>query len=102
MDIVNSSRVAIFYYFICEYKFLTVPEAPYLVQSKMCTPNLYQNCTKIFQTFFKSKNKVFGQVQIPEKNFFWIFFHRFLGVFVPVPNAKKWYFLDKVPVLKVN
>jgi hypothetical protein len=28
------------------------------------------------------------------------FFLRFLGVFVPVPNTKKWYFSDLVPVLK--
>ena len=30
------------------------------------------------------------------------FFLRFLGVFVPVPNAKRWYFSDLVPVLKVK
>jgi hypothetical protein len=33
----------------------------------------------------------------PKKPFF-EFLHRFLGVFVPVPKAKKWYFLDLVPV----
>jgi hypothetical protein len=37
-----------------------------------------------------------------QKKLFLNFFHRFLRVFVPVPMAKKWYFSDLVPVLKVN
>jgi hypothetical protein len=58
--------------------------------------------SKIFQKFFRSQNKVFGPVQIPKKYLFLNFFLRFLGVFVPVPNAKKWYISDLIPVLKVN
>ena len=54
--------------------------------------------TKIFQKYFRSKNKVFGPVQIPKKKLFLNFFLRFLGVLVPVPKAKKWYFSDLVPV----
>jgi hypothetical protein len=50
---------------------------------------------------FKSKNKVFGPVQIIKKKFM-NFFPRFFGVFVPVPNAEKWYFSDLEPVLIVK
>jgi hypothetical protein len=58
--------------------------------------------SKIFQRIFRPKNKVFGPVQIPKESFFFIFFLRFLGFFVPVPNAKRWNISDLVPVLKVN
>jgi hypothetical protein len=60
------------------------------------------------QNFFRAKNKEFGPVQIPKKNIFLNFFHRFLSissirwVFDPVPNAIMWYFSDLVPLLKVN
>jgi hypothetical protein len=59
-----------------------------------------QNFSKIFLV----QKKVFGPVQISKKTFFefFNFFHRFLGIFVPVPKAKNWYISDLVPVLKVK
>jgi hypothetical protein len=44
---------------------------------------------KIFKKIFRSKNKVFGPVQIPKKTFFEFFSWEFLGDFVPVLKAKK-------------
>ena len=54
------------------------------------------------EQFFWSKNEVFGPVQIPKQKNFFKFFSSIAWAFVPVPNAKKWYFSDLVPVLKVN
>jgi hypothetical protein len=55
---------------------------------------------KIFQTLFRSKNKVFGSVQIPQKKT--NFFIRFFGDFVPVPKADMWYFSDLGPILNMK
>jgi hypothetical protein len=47
------------------------------------------------------KIRYLDRYKYPKKTCFEIF-HRFLRDFLPVPNAKKWYFSDLVPVLKVN
>ena len=80
-----------------------VPGSTYVLKQKFMKVVPGTKCsTKIFKQLFRSKNKVFGPVQIPKKKTFPNFFLRFLGVFVPVPNAKKCYFSDLVPVLKVK
>jgi uncharacterized membrane protein required for colicin V production len=57
-----------------------------------------QNFSKIFKV---QKKGIWTGTNI-QKKLFLNFFHRFLGVFVPVPKAKKWYFSDFLPVLNVN
>jgi hypothetical protein len=47
-----------------------------------------RNNSTISKNFLRSKNKVFGPVQIPEKKSYFELFLRFFGVFVPVPNEK--------------
>jgi hypothetical protein len=55
------------------------------------------------QKLFESKNKVFGPVQIPTKKHFLNFFFDVLGgLCTGTKCAKKWYYSDLVPVLKVN
>jgi hypothetical protein len=64
---------------------LCIPEDPVFVLDTTCVlKNL-----KVVEKFFRSKKKV----QISKKNFL-NYFLRFFGVFVPVPEAEKWYFSD--------
>jgi hypothetical protein len=48
----------------------------------------YQMQPENLQEFFRSKNKVFGPVQIPEKKLFLNFVLRLLGDFVPKSKNK--------------
>jgi hypothetical protein len=81
---------------------------PYLVPGNTCFKNLkiflrvipgIKCSQKNFEKFFRSKKKGIWTGTNTPKKLFLNFFLRFLGDFVPVPNAKKWYFSDLVPVL---
>jgi hypothetical protein len=69
-----------------------MPEDPeYLVpKTTLVLKNLPNAALKFLKKFFSPKIRYLD------------FFLRFLGVFVPVPNAKKWYFSNLAPVLKVK
>ncbi len=59
------------------------------------------NCSqKKIENYFGPKKVDLEPRWIVKKNLFLNIFHKFLGVFVPVPNAKKWFFWDLEPVLK--
>ena len=56
-----------------------------------------------FSKHFKGKKiRYLDRYKYTQRELFFNFFLGSFGEFVPAPNAKKWYFSDLVPVLKVN